>query len=303
MHPAGSEAPPEDVHSPAASYTMPVVHQIQELRSFLSPVRAAGKQIGLILTMGALHEGHLSLVRAAKLECDYVVATIFINPKQFDADDDLQRYPRNTTADCKSLEQLGVDLIFAPATQEIYPDGFSTTINPPAVAACLEGKHRPGHFRGVATVVLKFFQMAPADIAYFGSKDYQQSLVIQHMVRDLNLPIQIRCCPTVRDPDGLALSSRNQSLSTSQRTQARAISQSLACAQQLVSSGERDAATIKNAMQQVLSINGITKVDYISIADSKTLEEVLRVEDATIVLIAAYIGQIRLIDNQLLTLC
>ena len=282
---------------------MPVVHQIQEVRSFLTPARAAGKQIGLVLTMGALHEGHLSLVRAAKLECDYVVATIFVNPTQFDADDDLKRYPRNTTADCAKLEQLDVDLIFAPTTQEVYPDGFTTTIDPPAVAARLEGKHRPGHFRGVATVVLKFFQMAPADIAYFGSKDYQQTLVVQHMVRDLNLPIQIRCCPTVRDSDGLALSSRNQILSTSQRTQARVIPHSLNHAQQLVSSGERDANAIKTAMQKILSTHGISKIDYIAIADSKTLEEVTQIEDATIVLIAAYIGQTRLIDNQPLSLC
>ena len=281
---------------------MPVAYRIQDLRSFLHPARAAGKQIGLILTMGALHEGHLSLVRAAQLECDYVVATIFVNPTQFDADEDLKRYPRNATADCASLEQLNVDLIFAPTNQEVYPDGFTTTINPPAVASRLEGKHRPGHFRGVTTVVLKFFQMAPADVAYFGCKDYQQTLVIQHMVRDLNLPIQIRCCPTIRDADGLALSSRNQILSTSQRTQARAIPQSLDRAQLLVSNGERDAAAIKNAMQQTLSTNGISKVDYISIADSQTLEEVTRVEDATIALIAAYVGQTRLIDNQLLSL-
>ena len=280
---------------------MSVVHQIRELRSHLNAARAAGKQIGLVLTMGALHEGHLSLVRTAKLECDFVVTTIFVNPKQFDAAEDLKRYPRNTSADCETLKQLEVDLIFTPSTKDIYPDNFSTTVDPPAVASRLEGECRPGHFRGVATVVLKLFQMAPADVAYFGRKDYQQTLVIQHMSRDLNLPIRIECCPTIREPDGLALSSRNQSLSATQRTQARAISQSLDYAEQLVLDGERDSTTIKKAMHEILSTNKVSKVDYISIADTETLNEVDRVQDSTIVLVAAYIGEIRLIDNRQLT--
>ncbi|MAV34128.1 MAG: pantoate--beta-alanine ligase [Planctomycetaceae bacterium] len=281
---------------------MSVVNEIQELREKLDAKRAPGKLVGLVPTMGALHEGHLSLVRTAKQECDYVVATIFVNPKQFDASEDLERYPRDQVADCNTLQALGVDLIFIPSADEVFPAGFSTMIEPPSIAKRLEGECRPGHFRGVATVVLKLFQIAPCDVAFFGRKDYQQALVIQRMACDLNLPIEIRFCPTVRDPDGLALSSRNYLLNAEQRAQAQGLVQSLDCAQQLVSQGERDSVKIKEEMQRILAARGISKIDYISIAHAETLEEVNHVREPVVVLIAAYVGQTRLIDNQQLIL-
>ena len=268
----------------------------------ISAQRAAGRSIGLVLTMGALHEGHLSLVRRARAECDAVVATIFVNPTQFGPSEDFSRYPRTLEKDLELLAELGCDLVFAPAQDEIYPPGFSTYVEPPAVAALLEGKHRPGHFRGVGTVVLKLFNLIPADVAYFGQKDYQQSLVIQHMVRDLNLPIQITICPILRESDGLALSSRNRYLSPTERQQALALSRSLRQAEELVRSGLREARAIAAALRNELAAAGIQRIDYATVADAQTLAELNTLDRPAVALVACHVGTTRLIDNCLLPL-
>jgi len=271
-----------------------------DIQAAVRALRAGGKTIGLVPTMGALHDGHLSLVRRAKSECDAVVATIFVNPEQFGPQEDFARYPRPLARDLELLAAENCDLVFAPAKDEIYPPGFSTYVEPPAVAAPLEGNCRPGHFRGVATVVLKLLNLSSADVAYFGQKDYQQSLVIEHMVRDLNLPLKIAVCPIVRESDGLALSSRNRYLSTSERQQALALSRSLRRAEELVTVGQRDAAAIAAAMHQELSSAGIERIDYATVADAQTLAELNRLDRPAVALVACFVGTTRLIDNCLL---
>ena len=269
-----------------------------ELRRSVAAVRAQGRTIGLVPTMGSLHEGHLSLVRASKLDCDFTVVTIFVNPAQFGPHEDLESYPRMLEKDLEALAACEVDLVFAPSTEEMYPAGFSTYVEPPAVARSLEGRCRPGHFRGVATVVLKLFQMTGADAAFFGAKDYQQSLVIRRMVEDFNVPIRIRVCPTVHEPDGLAISSRNQHLSEDQRKQATALSRSLQRAADLASRGERDPAVVILQMRRVLDAAGITRVDYIALVHPETLEDVSEIDGPAIAAVAAYVGNARLIDNR-----
>jgi pantoate--beta-alanine ligase len=274
-----------------------VVTTVAQLRQRVAEARAAGKKVGLVPTMGALHEGHLSLVRASQAECELTVVTIFVNPTQFGPSEDFQRYPRTLEADLAALAPCGAVAVFAPANQEVYPPGFSTYVEPPAVGSRWEGECRPGHFRGVATIVLKLFQMATADVAYFGQKDYQQALVIRHMVRDLDVPIQVRVCPIVRESDGLAMSSRNQYLNDQQRVQARALSDSLQLAVREVQRGQRDAAAVADGMRRVLADAGIERVDYIALADPETLEPVTEIRDRVVALIAAHVGQTRLIDN------
>lgn len=274
-----------------------VVTMIAELHTALSTLRSPGLRVGLVPTMGALHEGHLSLVRAARQECDVTLVTIFVNPTQFGPQEDLARYPRSLEADLVSLARENADLVFAPLEREMYPAGFSTFIDPPAVALPLEGQCRPGHFRGVTTVVLKLFQLIPASVAYFGQKDYQQSLVIRRMAADLNVPIEIRVCPVVREPDGLAMSSRNRYLSPAERLQAVAISQSLSAGRQLIERGERSAAVVRDQMRQVLITAGIERMDYVAVVDAESLAEVNIISSRVALLIAAFVGQTRLIDN------
>jgi pantoate--beta-alanine ligase len=271
-----------------------------DLQRAVLRLRREGRRVGLVPTMGALHEGHLSLVRATRQRADVVVATIFVNPAQFGPQEDFARYPRTLEADLNLLAQNGCNLVFLPGQADMYPPGFSTYIEPPAVAQPLEGVCRPGHFRGVATVVLKLFEIAPADFACFGQKDYQQALVIRRMVEDLNVPIEIVTCPIVREPDGLALSSRNRYLSPTERQQAVALSQSLDLAQRLVNSGERDAAAVVSQMRAVLHSEGIGRIDYVTIADPQTLAELSRIEGPAVALVAAYVGTTRLIDNRML---
>jgi pantoate--beta-alanine ligase len=263
-------------------------------------LRAAGKTVGLVPTMGALHEGHLSLVRRARAECDAVIATIFVNPTQFGPSEDFSKYPRTFERDLELLAAENCDLVFVPTKDEIYPAGFSTYVEPPAVAAPLEGTHRPGHFRGVATVVLKLFNLIPADVAYFGQKDYQQSLVIRHMVRDLNLPLKILVCPIVREADGLALSSRNRYLSPAEREQALALSRSVRHAEERVRAGQRDADAIAAAMKHELTAAGIQRIDYATVADAQTLAGLNRLDRPAVALVACFVGTTRLIDNCLL---
>ena len=259
-----------------------------------------GQRIGLVPTMGALHAGHLSLVRAARGLADVVVATIFVNPTQFGPSEDFGKYPRTLEADLRALAESGCDWVFVPQPADIYPAGFSTYIEPPAVARPLEGTCRPGHFRGVATIVLKLFEIVPADVACFGQKDYQQALVIRRMVEDLNLPIEIVTCPTVREPDGLALSSRNRYLSTAEREQALALSRALDEAQRLTAAGQRSVQTIEAAMRNILIAAGIEKIDYATVVDALTLSELIEVNGPTVALIACHVGTTRLIDNRVL---
>jgi len=250
--------------------------------------------------MGALHEGHLSLVRAARQRADIVVTTIFVNPTQFGPQEDLSRYPRTLDNDLKLLSAEGCHFVFLPTASDMYPAGFSTYVDPPAVAEPLEGKCRPGHFRGVATIVLKLFNLIPADFACFGQKDFQQLSVIRHMVQDLALPIEIVACPIVRESDGLAMSSRNRYLSPAERAQALAISRALDRAAQLVASGERDASAVVSRMRQELTAAGITQIDYVAIADPETLAEKHVLDGPSVALIAAFVGKTRLIDNRVL---
>jgi pantoate--beta-alanine ligase len=243
----------------------------------------------------------LSLVRVAREHADKVVATIFVNPTQFGPQEDLGKYPRTLEADLTSLSAAGCDLVFVPTAADIYPPGFSTYVEPPAVAQPLEGVCRPGHFRGVATVVLKLFQLIPADVACFGQKDFQQLAVIRQMVRDLAIPIEIMACPTVREPDGLALSSRNRYLSPAERQRALALSRALGRAAELVGAGERTSDRLVEQMRSILAAAGIDKIDYVAIADPETLEAKPVVNGSTVALIAAFVGTTRLIDNRMLT--
>jgi pantoate--beta-alanine ligase len=281
---------------------MRVITQPAAIQQDVLALRQSGRRVGLVPTMGALHAGHLSLVRAARERADVVVATIFVNPAQFGPREDLAKYPRTLEADLQTLSAAKCDLVFVPPSADIYPLGFSTYVEPPAVSQPLEGVCRPGHFRGVATVVLKLFNLIPADMACFGQKDYQQLLVIRHMVRDLDLPIEIVPCPTVREADGLALSSRNRYLSPDQRQQALALSRALSRAEQLVASGERDGATILAQMRGVLNSAGIDRIDYVTLADPETLAEKPTIDGPVVAFIAAHVGTTRLIDNRLLDL-
>jgi pantoate--beta-alanine ligase len=277
-----------------------VISTIAEMRAAVREIQRAGKSVGLVPTMGALHEGHLSLVRRARSECDVVVATIFVNPTQFAPHEDFSKYPRTMEADLQALATARCDLVFVPSREEMYPPDASTFIEPPQVAQPLEGVFRPGHFRGVATVVLKLFNIIPADKAYFGQKDFQQALVIQRMVTDLDVPVQVVVCPIIREPDGLAMSSRNRYLSPSERQQGLALSRALNLVQERVKLGERNAALLKGEMQETLEGAGIERVDCATIADPQTLAEVTRLEGPAVALIAAFVGATRLIDNCLL---
>ncbi len=274
-----------------------LVTTCDSVRREVSHVRAAGATVGLVPTMGGLHAGHLSLVQAAKAECSFTIATIFVNPTQFGPHEDFAKYPRTRDDDLQKLADYGVDLVFAPDQQEMYPTGQSTFVEPPIVAQPLEGQCRPGHFRGVATVVLKLFNIIPSDVAYFGEKDYQQLMVVRAMVHDLNVPVTIRGCPIVRDADGLALSTRNKYLSGAQRQQALALSRSLAIARQLAVRGERNSAVILKNMHEEIDRAGITKIDYIALVDPDTLEPIQRLDGPARALVAAYVGDTRLIDN------
>lgn len=274
----------------------PLVTTVAELRGALGPVRGQGKKVGLVPTMGALHDGHLSLVRAARSECGFTVATIFVNPSQFGPGEDLARYPRPLSRDLELLAG-GADLVFVPGESEVYPRGFDTWVEVGSVAKPLEGASRPGHFRGVATVVLKLFNMVRPDTAFFGQKDYQQSLVIRRMVADLDLPITIRVCPIVREPDGLAMSSRNAYLSPDERRRAVALSRGLGIAAAAVAAGDRRAASIAAKVRETLLAAAPVAIDYVAVADPESLEPVDAIRGPALVALAVKIGSTRLIDN------
>jgi pantoate--beta-alanine ligase len=276
----------------------PLVTTVAELRDALRPVRRQAKTVGLVPTMGALHDGHLSLVRASRAECDFTVATIFVNPSQFGPGEDLARYPRPLSRDLELLAG-GADLVFAPGERDVYPPGFDTWAEVGSVARPLEGALRPGHFRGVATVVLKLFNMVAPDVAYFGQKDFQQSLVIRRLVADLALPITIRVCPIVREADGLAMSSRNVYLNADERRRAVALSRGLGVAAAAIAEGDRSAASIAAKVRETILAAAPVAIDYIAVADPETLEPVDSIRGPTLVALAVKIGNTRLIDNAL----
>ncbi len=281
---------------------MKILTTSAEAYAEVARIRNSGAKIGLIPTMGALHEGHLTLAKRSKAECDFTVVTIFVNPTQFAPNEDFSRYPRTLESDLAGLRSLNVDAVFTPTQEDLYPKGFSTYVNPPAEAEPLEGVCRPGHFRGVATIVLKLFQILPATTAYFGQKDYQQLTIIRRMVEDLNVPIRIQGCPTVREEDGLAMSSRNRYLSDEQRKRALCLWNALSKAKQLFDSGERRVSEIESAMSAQLTSGGADNIEYARVVDAGNLSSYETIIDTqAVALIAAKVGQTRLIDNLLLS--
>lgn len=279
---------------------MQIVETIADLRTAR---RELPGRVGLVPTMGYLHEGHLSLVNAAREDCDSVLATIFVNPTQFAEGEDLSTYPRNMPRDLQLLEEAGVDLVFTPTPELMYPPRFQTWVTVEEVTQGKEGGQRPGHFRGVTTIVSKLFNLTQPDAAYFGQKDAQQVVTIRQMVRDLNFPLAIVVCPVVRAEDGLALSSRNVYLSAEERRAATALNRALQAAGACYESGERDPEVLRRAAADVLSAEPLAQVDYISLADAATLAEISEPsENPLLISLAAQVGKPRLLDNCLLPL-
>ena len=262
--------------------------------------RSFAGRVGLVPTMGYLHEGHLSLVRRAREECDHVIVSIFVNPAQFGPREDLSKYPRDLERDLGLLAPLGVDLVWMPTTEIMYPPGYQTWVEVEAITQPLEGSMRPGHFRGVTTVVAKLFNAVQPHRAYFGQKDAQQAAVIRQMTRDLSYPIEIVVCPIVREPDGLAMSSRNVYLDPEQRKAATVLSRSLRAAKEMYEHGERDAENLKAKMKEVLASEPLAEVQYVSCTDYDTLEELEAVTGKALLSMAVFVGKTRLIDNLVL---
>lgn len=276
---------------------IPCVRTTAAIREAVRVARGRGNVIGLVPTMGALHEGHLSLIRAARSECGFVVVWVFVNPTQFGPQEDLNRYPRDLERDLRLSHEAGADVVFAPDVAEIYPPDFSTWVDVEGLGDGLCGASRPGHFRGVCTVVTKFFNICAPDRAYFGQKDAQQLAIIRRMTRDLDMPIEIVSCPTLREPDGLAMSSRNAYLSEEERRQAVVLRQALARAEDLVESGERDAAVVEVAIREVLAGAPLGRVDYIAIVDAGDMRAVPTIDRECLIALAVKFGSTRLIDN------
>jgi pantoate--beta-alanine ligase len=279
---------------------MIVVADPKEMTSMALAERQEGKTVGCVPTMGALHEGHLSLVRAARRDCDIVIVTIFVNPTQFGPSEDINEYPKPFDDDVAACEEEGVDYVFAPPVDAMYPEGSTTWVNVEGLTERLCGASRPGHFRGVTTVVAKLFNITQPDRAYFGEKDYQQMVVLKQMVADLDFPVEIVAMPIVREPDGLALSSRNKYLSREERNDALALRKSLDLATSLFEAGERSAKTIVDEMTTKIESASTARVDYVSIVDAATLEAVDRIGNSVLVAVAVYVGATRLIDNTVL---
>jgi pantoate--beta-alanine ligase len=278
------------------------IRTITELRAELAGPRRAGHSIGLVPTMGAFHEGHLELIRRARAENDVVVVSLFVNPAQFGPGEDLDSYPRDEATDAAQAEELGADVLFAPPVEEVYPAGFATTVSVAGLTEVLDGDPRqrgPEHFAGVTTVVTKLFNMAQPDAAYFGQKDAQQALVIQRLVRDLDIPVRIAVVPTVREPDGLAMSSRNAYLTEEERERALGLSRALEAANREVSAGRRDAQSVLSAASGELDASGIVP-EYLELRSADDLSPAERVNGRTLLAVAARVGRARLIDNAIL---
>ena len=278
---------------------MKVCATITEARAACREARGSGRRLGLVPTMGALHEGHLSLVRAAKAQCDAVAVSIFVNPTQFGPTEDLAKYPRQFARDCRLLEKEGAEILFAPPVEEIYP-GEVTWVVVEGLSEKLDGRSRPGHFRGVTTIVSKLFHIIEPGVAFFGQKDAAQLAVIRRMVEGLNFPVEIVACPIVREPDGLAMSSRNAYLTGEERRQALVLQRSLEEARQQFNTGERSAARLISAAKEVFAREPQVALDYLEIVDPDALDPVERISQKALVAVAAYVGGTRLIDNVVL---
>lgn len=280
---------------------MQITTTVAETRATLRELRAARRTVGFVPTMGALHAGHTSLVRTARAQCKLVVVSIFVNPTQFGPNEDLAKYPRTWEADCALLERAGVDLLFAPSPEEMYPNGVSTFIEVAGVSDRLDGISRPGHFRGVATVVAKLFHLIEPEKAYFGQKDAAQVAILRRMVRDLNFHLELVVCPIVRDPDGLALSSRNRYLGFEERKQALILYRAIHRVKDEAAQGITDSAQLIRSALAVLAEEPQVRIDYCKIVDPETLEDVADLSDGALVAVAAFVGTTRLIDNVLLS--
>jgi pantoate--beta-alanine ligase len=267
------------------------------MKEYARGARDEGRVIGLVPTMGALHEGHTALVARARQECSHVIASVFVNPKQFGPKEDYKKYPRDLPNDAERLALLGVDVLFAPETADVYPDGFRTYVHVDGLSEQLEGRSRPGHFRGVATVVLKLFEIVQPHFAYFGRKDAQQVRIISEMARDLNLDAGIVVCPIVREADGLALSSRNAYLSGEERKAARVLYRALLTARNELAAGVRDAMQLQGVMRRIIEAEPLAVVDYAEIVSADTFEPVVRVARPCFAVLAVFLGKTRLIDN------
>lgn len=278
---------------------MRLIRSVTQMAAVSRRLHQQGKRVGVVPTLGALHEGHLSLIRRASAHNDVVIVTIFVNPLQFGPRDDFARYPRNLPRDCRLASRAGAHIVFAPTVTQLYPNGFSTSLDPGPLARRWEGVARPGHFRGVATVVAILFELTRPTRAYVGQKDYQQARVIQQVAHDLRWPVRIHVLPTVREPDGLALSSRNAYLSPSQRIRATAIYRALREGSARIRAGERRASRLVVRMRRRLQQARGIRIDYLAVADAQTLEPQQRIRGRVVLLVAARVGRTRLIDNLL----
>lgn len=281
---------------------MKIFTKISEIRSEVNLRRAEGKSIGLIPTMGFLHEGHLSLVRESLRKTDCAIVSIFVNPAQFGPDEDFKQYPRDLERDVDILEKEGVEIVFLPDLEDMYPENYRTYVEVHDLQDKLCGRSRPGHFRGVCTVVLKLFQIVKPDIAFFGQKDAQQALILKKMVRDLNLRVDIDVLPIVREADGLALSSRNIYLSTEERNAALCLIKSLKKAEKMIDEGGRESGRIIKAMREVINLEPLARIDYVEIVDLDNLNPLDKIEGEALVALAVFIGKTRLIDNMIVNL-
>ncbi|HPW18493.1 MAG TPA: pantoate--beta-alanine ligase [Candidatus Aminicenantes bacterium] len=276
---------------------MEAVGSLSAMKALARDRRRSGLTIGLVPTMGCLHEGHLSLVRESKARADVTVVSVFVNPAQFGPNEDFRRYPRDLAKDTAVLERAGADALFHPSAAEVYPPGYRTYAEVTGLQDRLCGRSRPGHFRGVVTVVLKLFEIVRPDLAFFGAKDAQQALIVRRMAADLDLDVEIVTCPIVREPDGLALSSRNAYLGPEERKAALALSTGLRWAERAVAAGERDAARLAAGVRAVLEAEPLARIDYVEAVDPETLEPVAEVRGEVLLALAAFIGPTRLIDN------
>jgi len=278
-----------------------VIRAAKEMQAASTEAKRSGRRMALVPTMGALHEGHLALVRAAREQDALVAVSIYVNPTQFGPDEDFKHYPRDLEADCRICERENVNVVFAPSDEEMYPGGSVTTwIEETKLAKRFEGEKRPGHFCGVCTIVAKLFNVVQPDIATFGKKDYQQLKIVERMVRDLRYPVEIVSVPTVREPDGLAASSRNQYLTSADRAQATVLWKSLGVVRDLFNHGEHSPHRLEAAVTRTISLAPVARLDYAAVADAETLEPVHEAKHGDVVLVAAYVGKTRLIDNVIL---
>ncbi len=276
---------------------MQVIKHLSEMRSYINRIKKE-KSIGFVPTMGYLHQGHLSLIKRARQDCDEVVVSIFVNPTQFSAGEDYHSYPRDLSRDIKLCKQEGVDVVFAPSREEMYPQDYSTFVKVEGeLSSTLEASSRPGHFQGVCTILTKLFNIISPDFSYFGQKDYQQVLVVKRLVRDLNFNTRIVVLPTVREKDGLAVSSRNSYLNKEERCAATILHESLEKAKQLIKEGKRDPALVESKMKDLIKAEPLAEIDYAAVVDPETLRKVERIRKEVLVAVAVKIGEIRLIDN------